>query len=143
MDYDDPEIESNVIGLEAAGGWFHGIISELQSAGLPLSIHSNVLENARAVKTEPGLLFGFSVLTTLATAQFIQVWDIERAPSSSDIPAAVFTINGAAIASGNHLSVSYIFPGRFHRYGIWLTNSTTALALNAGAANCLFDVQFA
>lgn len=142
MPDDADEIGGGSIGLEYAGGWFRGIVSELHSAGLPLSVHSNALEAARAVKTEPGLLFGFSVYSTLATPQFIQVFDTERVPGAGEVPAAVFHVNGASLASGDHLAVSYIFPGRFHRYGIWIVNSTTAATLTAGAANCFFDVQY-
>lgn len=133
----------DVLDLEQSGGWLRGVVSELNSAGLPLSVHSNVLEAARAVKTEPGLLFGFSAITTKATPQFIQVFDTERAPSTGEIPAAVFLINGGSVAAGDHLAVSYIFPGRFHRYGIWLANSSTLATLTAGSADCFFDVQYA
>lgn len=134
--------EDDAIALEYAGGWFRGIVSELHSAGLPLNIHSNAFESVRQVKSEPGLLFGFSVFTSLATPQFIQVFDSDRAPASGETPAAVFMVNPASLASGDTLAVSYIFPGRFHRYGIWLCNSTTAPTLTAGLANCFYDVQF-
>lgn len=135
---------SEIIGEEHyVGGWFRGIVSELHSGGLPLSVHSNVAEASRQVKTEPGLLFGFSVCTTKATAQFIQVFDVSSAPANGAVPAAVFLINQAASANGDTLAVSYIFPGRFHRTGIWIANSSTMATLTAGSADCFFDVQYA
>lgn len=120
-----------------------GLLKEMAVSGFPLSAYSNAVAKALQVKTEPGILFGFSVLTSKATAQFIQVHDSQAAPASGAVPVAVFQINGAAIATGDHLAVSYIFPGRFFKYGIWLANSSTAATLTAGSADCLFDAQFA
>ena len=123
--------------------WFGGILNELKVSGLPLNASSNVDSKALQVKHGPGLLFGFSVNTSKTTAQWIQVHDKLDAPVNGDVPVAVFQINGAAVATGDHLAVSYIFPGRFHKYGIWLANSSTRATLTAGSADCLFDAQFA
>lgn len=127
----------NVLGIERAGGWFGGIVRELHSSGLPLNSHSNAYEAKHRAKTGPGLLFGFSVYSSAVAAQFIQVFDKTDAPATGDIPEAVFTV--ATIA---HLAVSYIFPGRFHKYGIWVANSSTGPTYTAGAADCFFDVQY-
>lgn len=123
--------------------WFKATLKEMLVSGLPLSASSNVVGAVLQVKTSPGLLFGFSVHTSKATAQFIQVHDSRDAPASGAVPVAVFQINGAAVATGNDLTVSYIFPGRFHKYGIWLANSSTAATLTAGSADCFFDAQYA
>lgn len=127
--------------LETA--WFRGIVRELNTSGLPLNAHSNVAANALAVKSGPGLLFGFSAFTSKATAQFIQVHDTQAVPASGAVPVAVFQINGGAIATGDHLAVSYIFPGRFFLSGIWIVNSSTAATYTAGSADTFFDAQFA
>ena len=134
---------SSALESELETSWFRGIVRELNTSGLPLNAHSNVAANVLQVKPAPGLLFGFSVFTSKATAQFIQVHDSLTAPASGAVPAAVFQINGAAVATGDHLAVSYIFPGRFFLYGIWLANSSTAATLTAGSADCFFDAQFA
>jgi hypothetical protein len=118
--------------------WFRGIVSELHASGLPLNTHSNAYENRRNVKQGPGLLFGFSAYSSNVAAQFIQVHDKHDAPVTGDVPVAVFTV--ATVA---HLAISYIFPGRFHQYGIWVVNSTTGPTYTAGAADTFFDVQFA
>jgi hypothetical protein len=123
--------------------WFAGLVRELHVSGLPLNSHSNVAEAARLIKPQPGLLFGFSVITSNATAQFIQVHDSQAAPASGAVPVACFQINGGAISTGDHLAISYIFPGRFFQHGIWLANSSTMATLTAGSADCLFDAQFA
>lgn len=122
--------------------WFKDVMREMLISGLPLNNSSNAAANALQVKPSPGLLFGFSVNTSKATAQFIQVHDKHDAPASGDVPVAVFQINGAAVATGNDLAVSYIFPGRFHKYGIWLANSSTRATLTPGSADCFFDAQF-
>lgn len=118
--------------------WFRGIIRELHSAGLPLNTHSNAYENRRSVKQGPGLLFGFSAYSSLGAVQFIQIHDKHDAPATGDVPAAVFTVGAAG-----HVAISYIFPGRFHDYGIWVVNSSTGPTYTAGAADTFFDVQFA
>lgn len=134
---------SEIIGTEYRGGWFSGIVEELHTSGLPLNTSSNGVEAFRLVKSGPGLLFGFSVFTSKATAQFILLFDSHDKPASGAVPAAVFQINGGATATGDHLAVSYIFPGRFFKYGIWLANSSTAATFTVGSADCLFDAQYA
>ena len=126
-----------VYELERKGGWFRDTISELHTSGLPLNAHSNAYANAIRVKSGPGILFGFSAYSSNSGAQFVQVFDSHDAPGSGDVPDAVFTV----AATGN-LAVSYIFPGRFHKYGIWIVNSTTGPTLTAGAADTFFDAQF-
>jgi hypothetical protein len=128
---------SGVLGLEHKGGWLEGIVKELRVSGLPLNAHSNGYEAVHLAKTGAGLLFGFSAYSSNVAAQFIQVFDSQTAPASGQVPDAVFTI-----ATIGNLAVSYIFPGRFHKYGIWIANSTTGPTYTAGAADTFFDVQF-
>lgn len=127
----------NVLAMEQGGGWFRDVVSELHTSGLPLNAHSNGLEKFRLVKSGPGLLFGFSAKSTNVAAQFILVFDSHDQPGAGAVPDAVFDVGAA-----NTVAVSYIFPGRFHKYGIWLANSTTAATLTAGAADTFFDAQF-
>lgn len=129
---------SSVVESELASRWFRGIVEELHVSGLPLNTHSNGYESLRQVKAGPGLLFGFSVYSSNAAAQFIQVFDKHDAPATGDVPVAVFSV-----ATVSHLAISYIFPGRFCDSGIWVANSTTAPTYTAGAADCFFDVQYA
>lgn len=123
--------------------WFKATLKEMLVSGLPLNVSSNVDATRLQVKSGPGILFGFTVNTSKATAQYIQLHDSHDAPGSGAIPVAVFQINGGAVATGNDLSVSYIFPGRFFRAGIWIANSSTRATLTAGSADCFFDAQFA
>lgn len=136
-------MDDNPIGLEYAGGWFRGILQELHTSGLPLNASSNVDSNILQIKQGPGLLFGFTADTSKATAQWILLFDSKDKPVNGVVPVATFQINGAAVAGGNDLAVSYIFPGRFHKYGIWLANSSTRTTLTLGSADTFFDAQFA
>lgn len=111
-------------------------------SGLPVNASSVVAANRIQVKAGEGMLFGFTVNTSKATAQFIQLHDTQTAPGSGAVPVAVWQINGAAIATGNDLAVSYIFPGRWFDRGCWLVNSSTAATLTAGSADCFFDAQY-
>lgn len=128
---------SDVFDIERAGGWLKGAVSGLYASGLPLNAHSNVYANVLHVKSGPGLLLGFSVYSSNVGAQFIQVFDSVSAPATGQVPDAVFTV--ATIAN---LAVSYIFPGRFHKYGIWIANSSTGPTYTAGSADTFFDAQF-
>jgi hypothetical protein len=126
-----------------ASTWFRGIIRERHTSGRPLNARSNAYANRLLVKAGAGLLFGFSAYSSLATAQFIQLFDLQAAPATGAVPEAVFPVNGAAIATGDFLAASYIFPGRFFQRGIWIVNSTTGPTYTAGAADTFFDAQFA
>lgn len=128
---------SNILGLEHEAGWFTGIVMELHAAGLPLSQHSNAYEAGRQFKSGPGILFGFTVYSSNAAAQFIQVHDLQVAPATGAIPAVTLTVKAT-----DNLAVSYIFPGRFFQRGIWIGNSSTGPTYTAGSADCFFDAQY-
>lgn len=129
---------SSVVGEELGTRWFGGIVDELLTSGLPLNVHSPAYGNVLHVKSGPGLLFGFSAYSSNVAAQFIQVHDSHDAPASGAVPVAVFTVAATA-----HVAISYIFPGRFHLYGIWVVNSTTGPTYTAGSADTFFDAQYA
>src|SRR5947207_5529092 len=98
-------------------GWGTPLDTE---ALLPLNVHSNALQSVRFVKAGAGVLYGFQVLNTNASAQFIQVFDKATGPASGDVPVVVFTVAG----SGN-LPVNWL-PGRTFLVGCVLANSSTA-----------------
>ena len=102
----------------------------------PLNIHSNVYENARVVKSGPGILYGFSVYNSKASAQFIQVFDAASLPADTAVPAAVFTV-----AASSNLAANWL-PGRTFLYGCVICNSSTGPTKTIGSADCFIDVQF-
>lgn len=110
--------------------------NERGSSNLPLNIHSNGLSASLIVKTGQALLYGFTVLNTNASAQFIQVFDATSVPADGAVPAVVFTVAG----SGDK-GVSWI-PGRTFQQGIVICNSSTAATKTVGSADCFFDAQF-
>ena len=103
---------------------------------VPLNVHSNVYVNALLVKTGPGLLYGFSVYSSKASSQWIQVFDQVAAPATGNIPAVSLTV--ATVAN---LGVNWIPPRAFFT-GCWIVNSTTGPTYTAGSADCFIDVQF-
>ena len=128
---------SEIISVERAGGWILGAVRELHAAGLPLNTHSNVYEVGRQVKAGPGMLFGFTVYNSNASAQFVQLHDLQVAPATGAIPAVTLTVAGSS-----NLAVSYIFPGRFFQRGIWIGNSSTGPTYTAGSADIFIDAQY-
>ena len=82
------------------------------------------------------LLYGFTVSSTNAAAQYFMVFDASSVPGSGAIPCYTLlcAINGDRQAS-------YLPPREFNT-GICICNSTTNTSLTIGAADSLFDVQF-
>lgn len=105
-------------------------------ANLPDSKHSNGYANSIVVKTGAGVLYGFTVYSSNAAAQFIQVFDAAAVPADTAVPTVLLTV-----AAAGNLGVTYI-PGRKFLYGIVLCNSSTGPTKTIGAADCFFDAQF-
>lgn len=102
----------------------------------PFNRRSLAYEAARTVKTGPGILYGFTVYNSKATAQFIQVFDLDTVPADGSVPDAVFTVAGVS-----NLPVQWL-PGRTFLVGCVLVNSSTGPTLTTGSADCWFDAQF-
>lgn len=103
---------------------------------IPLNIHSIAYENARVIKTGPGILYGISVYSSLAAAQWIQFFDATTVPADGAIPECIYTVAATA-----NLTLNWI-PGRPFKSGIVVVNSTTGPTKTIGAANCFFDAQY-
>ena len=102
----------------------------------PLNNNSIVYENSRVVKTGPALLFGFTVYSSLGSAQFIQLFDATMLPADGTAPVWVITIAATSDREFNWI------PARKFGAGIVVCNSTTGPTKTLGAANCFFDCQF-
>ena len=100
------------------------------------NVHSTVYENAHVVKSGEGVLYGFTVYSSNAAAQFVQVFDLTTLPATGAVPAVVFTVAATA-----QLGVEWIH-GRPFKTGCVIVNSTTAPTYTAGAADSFFDVQY-
>lgn len=114
-------------------GW--GLPDE-DDALLPLNNPSPRLESSRVVKTGPGILYGFTVTNTKASAQFVQIFDAATLPADGAVP-----LIAVAAPAADARGVSWL-PGRTFLTGLVICNSTTQGSKTLGAADCLFDVQF-
>jgi len=97
---------------------------------------SSALQAAHIGLAGAGRVFGFTVYNSNAAAQFILVFDRSTIPGAGVTADLVFKAQAADV-----LGVNWI-PGRWFRSGCVLCNSSTAPTLTAGAADCLFDVQY-
>jgi hypothetical protein len=102
----------------------------------PSNVHVNAFTNSLRVKRGPGILYGFTVFSSAAAAQFIQVFDLDSLPADGAIPAVVFTVGAAANIAANWI------PGRAFQVGCVICNSSTAPTKTIGNADSWFDVQY-
>ena len=110
---------------------------EALAAGLPVSVNSLALEQFHVIKSGPGTLYGVSVYSNKAAAQFIQLFDTTTAPGSGAIPVCTFTV-----AATSNLGLYWGSVGRWFNQGIVIANSSTAATQTAASADCFFDAQY-
>jgi hypothetical protein len=114
-------------------GWGNAPYSEQL---YPLNKSTIAYANSLVVKTGPGILYGFTVYSSNAGAQFIQVFDATTLPADGAVPMTVFTVGATS-----NLGVNWI-PGRTFHSGIVLCNSSTGATKTVGSADTWFDAQF-
>ena len=102
----------------------------------PLNNASPRLEASRVIKTGPGILYGFTVTNTKASAQFVQVFDASLLPADGAVPILAMSVAASTAIGFNWL------PGRTFLTGIVVCNSSTQATKTIGSADCLFDAQF-
>lgn len=111
--------------------------AQLDGGGLPLNVSSLALEASHVVKSGPGVLYGFTVYSDKASAQFVQLHDVQGGvPADGVIP--VFCISVAATSDREFVWL----PPRYFGAGIVICNSSTAATKTLGSADCFFDVQY-
>ena len=103
---------------------------------LPLNAGPPRLANSVVVKTGTGVLYGFTVSNTNASAQFVQLFDSPTVPADGAIP-----ILSVSVSAGQAVTFGW-FPGRTFRSGCVLCNSSTQSTKTIGSADCLFDAQY-
>jgi len=104
---------------------------------LPVNVSSNGRSNFIVVKSGPGTIYGASIYSNKASAQFILLFDAATLPAEGTIPAAVFTV----AATGN-LGLYWGSVGRSFSQGLVLCNSSTDNSKTIALADCWFDAQF-
>lgn len=103
----------------------------------PLNFNVGAL---RASVVVPGRLvvYGFTVYSTNAAAQFLCVFDASAVPATGAVPLFAWPL-----AAHNGAGFDWTPKGRQFQTGLVLVNSSTDTSLTAGSADCYFDVQFA
>lgn len=99
---------------------------------------STALESSRVAKASAGNLYGFSVLNTKSTDQYVQVHNTASLPADGVAPVMVFLVpanSSFAVDLGR-------YPINFST-GITICNSSTAATKTIGASDCWFNVQYA
>ena len=102
----------------------------------PDNWYRNALTN-QAILVGEVRVYGFTVYSSLASQQWIDVFDADTLPGDGATPIFPLTI-----AANNQAGVYFGSKGRVFHRGIALCNSTTETTKTLGAANCYFDVQF-
>jgi hypothetical protein len=82
-------------------------------------------------------VYGFTVYSSLASAQWILMFDASSLPADGAVPIIPFPV-----AASNQVSAYYGDSGRIFRRGLVLCCSTTDTTKTLGAANCFFDAQY-
>ena len=102
----------------------------------PLSDAPGKLENSHVI-TGQLRVYGFTVYNSLASSQFLQMFDATTVPADSAVPLETF-----ALPASQEKGVYFGPMGRVFRRGIVLCNSTTDTTKTIGAVNCLFDINY-
>ena len=85
------------------------------------------------------LLYGFTVYNHKGSAQFVLLFDNGyEVPPNGSVPVVAYPVG-----ADQEVAVYYGEAGRLCRGGLSIANSSTDTTLTAGAADCLFDIQYA
>jgi len=104
---------------------------------LPNNATSSALANSIVAFTGQGRLIGFTVSSTRASGQFVQLFNQTTVPSDGAVP--LLSIDIATVTAKG---VAFDPYGRWMTVGCVICNSTTQGSKTIGAADCLFDVQW-
>lgn len=82
-------------------------------------------------------VYGFTVYSSKASSQFIQVFDLSALPADATVPIFPLPVN-----ANSQVSAYYGPMGRVFHQGLVLCNSSTATTKTLGSVDCFFDVQY-
>lgn len=94
-------------------------------------------EASRIFKNVPGTLYGVAGFNSLASAQWIQIFDASALPADGAVPDFIMYVPPTS-----NFSADFGLFGRPMRNGIILCNSTTGPTKTIGSTNCWFDARF-
>lgn len=109
---------------------------QVEIVDLPTNFNRQVL---LASVVLPGHLcvYGFTVYSTKASAQFVNVFDNSTLPANAAVPLWSWPL-----AANNGVGFSWAPNGREFYAGLVLCNSSTDATKTIGSADCFFDVQY-
>jgi len=125
-------ITTTAYGLAVPNPYPYGVPEEL-----PRNAATTALSASIVAFTGQGRLMGFSVSSTRASGQFIQLFNASTLPADGAIPLVSIDI-ATVTAKG----VAFDPSGRWMTIGCVICNSTTQGSKTLGSADCLFDVQY-
>lgn len=125
------------LSIDATGSAQTGLAPSAAAVRAPTTATSTAYEASRVVKAAAGTLYGLAGYNSLASAQFILIFDSATVPA--DAAQAVFVISAQA---SSNFSVDFGVYGRPFTAGISISNSTTAPTKTIGVANCFFDARY-
>lgn len=107
-----------------------------QSAGVPVNFTTGSLRNSILI---PGhlVVYGFTVYSTKASSQFVNVFDQATLPADTAVPLWSWPL-----AANNGVGFSWAPQGRQFERGLVLCNSSTDATKTIGSADTFFDVQY-
>lgn len=102
----------------------------------PLNFSTGRLANSVVV---PGriVVYGFTVYSSKASAQWIQAFDANTIPADASVPLFVWNL-----AANAGVGFDWTPTGRQFQTGLVLCNSSTETTKTIASADCFFDVQF-
>lgn len=118
--------------------WWESLQHDRGPGGFPLNANPRVQTNFVVAKAGAGLLFGFTVYSTVA--QNVQVFDLS---SFGNLASGAVPWLNYPVQALQSVTVGFQEPWRAFKQGILIANSTTDTTYTAGSANCIFDVQYA
>ena len=83
------------------------------------------------------VVYGFTVYSTKAAAQFLNVFDQSTLPADGAVPLFSWPL-----AANNGVGFGWQPNGRRFPAGLALCNSSTDATKTIGSADCFFDVQY-
>lgn len=90
------------------------------------------------VSTRPIILLGFTIYSSAAAAQFIQLHNSATLPADDAVPVLMLPV-----AATDFLPGWWGSEGRYFSNGLVICNSSLPTVKAIGAADCWFDIQVA
>lgn len=118
-------------------GWYAKFAGELSPGGWPINSSSGKYENKRIVKSGAGTIYGLSGSNSLASGQWVHMFDTQEASLTGLVPVWIMPVDASAPFWADWGPV-----GRAFLRGCVLANSTTGPTYTAGAADCWYDAQY-